>query len=96
MLKKFIVCDLIAGIVILLELIMLTLGMEKMGALAYILLDAMGAGAILFIVNLFANKLGKIGSTKTCIINAVVIVLLYVIISGIYAKTPLGTQTEKN
>lgn len=96
MLKKFIVCDLIAGIAILLELIMLTLGMEKMGAVAYILLDAIGGAVILFIVNFVANKFGKIGNTKTCIINAVVIVLLYVLISGVYGKTPLGTQAEKN
>lgn len=59
MIKKFIVCDVIAGIAIMLELVILALGMDKMGAAAYILLDAAGAAIILFIVNFLGEAFSK-------------------------------------
>lgn len=95
MVKKFVICDLVAAVLILLEIFSLNFAMIKIGAVAYILLDALLVAIILFAVNLFANKICEGGNIQTCVINAVVIVLLYVLISGIYANTSFGVQSDK-
>lgn len=95
MVKRIIVLDFLAGITILFELIILTFGMRKMGAVAFILLDALGVAIIMFAVNFIANKTGEGGSKKICIINAVVIVSMYIFISGAYQKTPIGISATE-
>lgn len=95
MVKKFVVCDLIGAILILLKIFILSFAMVKIGAVAYILLDALLAAVILLMVNFIANKICENGNIKACIINAVVIVLLYALISGIYANTSFGVKSDK-
>ncbi|KAB1440475.1 hypothetical protein [Candidatus Galacturonibacter soehngenii] len=92
MLKKFIIGDLIAAILIIAEIIILNLFIEKIGTVVYILLDLLLIILILFITNFLLNK----GSTtKKCIINAIVLVVLYIAINGAYEKTSYGVRLNE-
>lgn len=94
MIKKIFVLDAIAGVVILLELILLSLGLKKMGAVIYIVVDIIGAVFIVFFANFIAHKIFE-GTLKTSIVNAIIVVLLYLLISFAYGKTSMGLHTEK-
>lgn len=90
--KRMLVGNGVAAIIIALEIVVLNLLIPQIGVAAYILLDAGLVAIIMFIANLIINLKGN---TKTCLINAGILVLLFVLISGIYASTPLGTQANR-
>lgn len=92
MIKKFIIGDIIAAILIAAEVIILNLFIEKIGTVAYILLDVLLITVTLFVTNFIVNKKGN---TKSSIINAVVLIIIYMVISGGYEKTSYGIKANE-
>lgn len=94
--KKMVVWDFIAVILIIMEIIIINLMMKKIGIIAYILIDAVAIAVILFAVNYIFHKISKKGNIKTNILNSIILVLIYLIISIGYGKTSYGIQANQN
>lgn len=91
--KKILIIDVLAAILIVLKLVLLALGIEQVGAMGYILLDVIVIAIILFVISLAVGTV-KPGN-KTILVNAVVLIVLQLVISGVFGCTTIAKDAEK-
>ena len=91
--KKSVIINVLAVVIIVLKMLVQSLGLEQMGAMGYVLFDMLGIVVILFGMNYIAGVWE--GEDKKIIVNAVTLVVLQLIISGTFGYTTIGREAEK-
>lgn len=92
--KNMIIIDIFTGLIMWMMMHVLSILLSKIGVEIFILIDILGIVLLFFLSNFILHIMYE-GTKKTIIINAIIILLIYMLVSMAYERSSVGMETNK-